>query len=58
MELDAQVLTAFMLSTGVGFMMMLSGVHKHMLEWRRAARYCPSCGRRIERRTCNCTAAR
>ena len=58
MELEPQLAAAFVASTGVGVLMMLTGVRKHMLEWRRVTRHCPSCGRRIVRRTCGCTAAR
>jgi NADH pyrophosphatase NudC (nudix superfamily) len=55
MELEPQLVTAFVVTTGVGFLMLTAGVEKHMLEWRKAARHCPSCGHRIERRTCGCT---
>jgi NADH pyrophosphatase NudC (nudix superfamily) len=58
MELDPQLTTAFAVTTGVGFLMILVGAQKHLLEWRRSPRRCPSCGRRIERRTCGCTTAR
>jgi hypothetical protein len=58
MQLDPQVAVAFVVSTGVGFLMVMSGVQKHMLEWRRPTRQCPSCGRRIAGRTCGCTTAR
>ena len=57
MQLDPQLTTAFVISTGVGFLMIVSGVQKHLLEWRRGTRHCPSCGRRIERRTCGCSTA-
>jgi hypothetical protein len=55
MEFDPQLTSAFVVTTGVGFLMMLSGLHKHLLEWRRPARHCPACGRRIQGRTCGCT---
>ncbi len=54
MEFEPHVATAFIITTGVGFLMLVAGLEKHMLEWRRAARRCPSCGRRIEARTCGC----
>jgi NADH pyrophosphatase NudC (nudix superfamily) len=57
MMLDPQLALAFAVSTGVGFLMLVCGVEKHLLEWRRRARHCPSCGRRIEGRTCGCTPA-
>ncbi len=43
------VLTA---STGAGMLMVLAGVHKNTLEWKRRKRVCPSCGREIVGRTC------
>jgi hypothetical protein len=43
-------------TTGVGFLMVVAGVQKHALEWRRQQRVCPSCGREIEARVCaHCT---
>ena len=57
MELDPQTAVAFATTTAVGFLMIVAGAHKHMLEWRRTPRHCPSCGRRIEARTCACTRA-
>jgi hypothetical protein len=41
-------------STGVGLLMVVAGVQKSLLEWRRPRRQCPVCGRRIERRVCDC----
>ena len=53
-----QLAGLFAATTGVGFLMMLAGVQKHALEWRRRRRNCPSCGRHIEQRVCSrCTAA-
>jgi hypothetical protein len=40
------------LTTGAGWLMMESGVLKHMLERRRDRRTCPSCGRNVQ--TCGC----
>jgi len=54
MRLDPQ-LTALLASTGVGFLMIWSGVHKSVLEWRNRSRICPACGRQIRDRTCGCT---
>jgi rRNA maturation endonuclease Nob1 len=49
----------FAVTTGIGFVMMLMGVQKSMLEWRARRRSCPSCGRLIERRVCPaCTSGR
>ena len=58
MELDPQLAVALGATTGIGVLMVLSGVQKHMLEWRRPRRTCPSCGRRIAGRSCGCTLAR
>ena len=43
--LDPQLATLFALTTGVGYLMMLSGVGKSLLVWKRRST-CPSCGRR------------
>ena len=40
-------------SMGVGYLMIVSGVLKNALEWKRRRRICPSCGREIHGRTCN-----
>jgi hypothetical protein len=42
--LDPQLTLLFALTTGAGYLMMLSGVGKGMLVWKRR-RACPSCGR-------------
>jgi NADH pyrophosphatase NudC (nudix superfamily) len=55
MRLDSHVLTLLAITTTIGFLMIASGIHKSALEWRNRSRFCPSCGRRIERRTCGCT---
>ena len=53
MSLDPHVLR-LLDDTAIGFLMVASGIHKSALEWRNRSRICPSCGRRIERRTCGC----
>jgi NADH pyrophosphatase NudC (nudix superfamily) len=50
-----QLVALFVLTTGVGFLMMLSGVQKSLLEWRQRKRHCPACGRAIVGRTCGCS---
>jgi hypothetical protein len=40
---------------GVGFLMVVAGVEKRALEWRRRRRICPGCGRNIPGRICNCS---
>ena len=55
MSLDLHVLALLVTTTAIGFLMVASGIHKSALEWRNRSRVCPSCGRKIERRTCGCT---
>jgi hypothetical protein len=55
-QLDPQLAAAFAVTTGIGFLMLISGVHKSLLEWRQRRRPCPSCGRIIDGRVCSaCT---
>jgi NADH pyrophosphatase NudC (nudix superfamily) len=55
-QLDPQLAAMFVATTGVGFLMMMAGVHKSMLEWRNKRRHCPSCGRILDSRVCRtCT---
>ena len=56
-EVTPQLAALLAATTGVGYLMMLAGVHKNLLEWRRPRRRCPSCGRRIEHRVCDTCAA-
>ena len=51
--LDSELAGSFALTTGVGFLMMLAGVQKSMLGWRRR-RTCPTCGRLADGRRCAC----
>ena len=56
MILAPELATLFLLTTGVGYLMMLAGVHKSMLQWRSRRRACPACGRTIDGRVCGpCT---
>ncbi len=52
MELDPHIAVLAILSSGVGYLMMVAGVHKSALEWKRRQRICPSCGRILEARVC------
>jgi hypothetical protein len=54
MALDPHVAGFFAMTTGVGALMMLAGVGKHALEWRRRKRVCPSCGRDLRVGGCRC----
>ena len=38
---------------GAGYLMIVSGVFKNALEWKRRRRICPSCGRHDEMCTCS-----
>jgi hypothetical protein len=55
--LSPQLVAVFAVTTGVGFLMMLSGVQKSLLEWRRRRRQCPSCGRLLEGPVCRTCAS-
>jgi hypothetical protein len=57
MTVDPQLAALLATTTGVGFLMIVSGVHKSVLEWRDRARVCPACGRQIRDRTCGCTSS-
>ena len=37
----------------IGWLMTIAGLQKSALEFKKRRRVCPSCGRRIETRTCN-----
>jgi hypothetical protein len=53
--LTPQLAATFAITTGVGFLMIVSGLGKSMLEHKRRRRSCPSCGRHIEGRVCGCS---
>jgi hypothetical protein len=38
---------------GSGYLMIVAGLHKNVLERRRQQRTCPSCGRYLETRVCS-----
>ena len=52
MELDPNIAILAVLTTCVGYLMIVAGLHKSLLEWRRPSRYCPSCGHAITDRVC------
>jgi hypothetical protein len=54
MYLHLNIATLAVVTTGIGYVMAVAGVHKGALEWRRRRRTCPSCGRAIEARVCKC----
>ena len=53
MDIDPNIAIVAVVTTGIGYLMVLAGVGKSMLEWRRAARVCPGCGRAITGRVCS-----
>jgi hypothetical protein len=53
MEIDPNIALLAVLTLGAGYLMVVAGVHKSMLEWRRSGRLCPSCGRMIQARVCS-----
>ncbi len=55
MEFDPNTALLAVLTSGIGFLMVAVGIRKNMLEWRRTARICPSCGRAITARVCSCS---
>jgi hypothetical protein len=50
--LNAHLAALAIVTVGIGWGMMVAGVNKNALEWRRRRRICPSCGRLIEARQC------
>jgi hypothetical protein len=53
MELDPHLAVVAVVTSGIGYLMVMSGIGKSLLEWRRAARVCPGCGRAIHGRVCS-----
>jgi hypothetical protein len=44
--------TLALATLAIGWLMVLAGLQKSALELKKRRRVCPSCGRRIETRTC------
>ena len=56
MTVHLHIVMIAILTVGIGWVMMMAGVQKSALEWRRQRRICPSCGREIQARVCTtCT---
>ena len=53
--LTPELAATFALTSGIGFLMVFSGLGKSMLELKRRRRACPSCGRHIHGRICSCS---
>ncbi len=49
---NLHIIILALLTSSVGYLMVVAGIQKSMLEWRRTGRHCPSCGRVIEARVC------
>ena len=57
MAFDPHIAVVAVLTSGVGYLMIVAGLHKSMLELRSVARKCPSCGRVVQERVCSSCAA-
>ena len=56
MHLDSNTIILTAVSCGIGYLMIVAGLHKSALELKRRERRCPSCGRIIKSRVCStCT---
>jgi hypothetical protein len=56
MHLDLHITILAAVSCGIGYLMIVAGLHKGALEPKRRERLCPSCGRIIKTRVCTtCT---
>jgi hypothetical protein len=53
MESDPHIVILALLTSGVGYLMVVAGIQKSLLEWRKSGRSCPSCGRAIHGRVCS-----
>jgi hypothetical protein len=53
MTFDVHTAVLAVVTLGVGWLMMVSGLQKSALELRKRRRTCPSCGKLIESRVCS-----
>jgi recombinational DNA repair protein RecR len=53
MTFDVHTAVLVVVTLGVGWLMMVSGLQKSALELRKRRRTCPSCGKLIESRVCS-----
>jgi NADH pyrophosphatase NudC (nudix superfamily) len=53
MTVNLHLAAVAVLTSGVGYLMVMAGLQKSSLEWKRRRRFCPSCGRVLERRVCS-----
>ena len=52
MNVHPNITILAILTMSVGYLMVVAGLHKSLLELRRHGRQCPSCGRAITERVC------
>jgi formate dehydrogenase maturation protein FdhE len=52
MTFSPHLATLAVATLAIGWLMALAGLQKSALEFKKRRRVCPSCGRRIETRTC------
>jgi recombinational DNA repair protein RecR len=52
MNVHPNITILAILTMSVGYLMVVAGLHKSLLELRRQGRQCPSCGRAITERVC------
>jgi hypothetical protein len=56
MNLNLHITILIAVSCGIGYLMIVAGLHKSALELKRRQRLCPSCGRILTTRVCSsCT---
>ena len=53
MDLNLHIAILTAVSCGIGYLMIVAGLHKSALELKRRQRLCPSCGRIIKTRVCS-----
>jgi hypothetical protein len=52
MHVDPHIAALVATSCGVGYLMVVAGLGKSLLELRRQSRICPSCGKVLRARVC------
>ena len=53
MPLDPHSAQIAVVTLGAGYLMVVAGLHKSLLERRRPTRLCPGCGRVLTARVCS-----
>jgi hypothetical protein len=53
MELELNIAIVAVVTLAAGYLMLVAGLQKSALEWKRRRRVCPSCGRNVETRVCS-----